>query len=116
MRFWLGLIVGMLVIPVFIYLYLSMGLAPVATSAAPLPFEKRITSMALHALIDREAPKNSPLQPTEENLTAGAHVYRTHCAVCHALPDQPQSAIANGMFPKPPELFKGKGVTDDSAG
>jgi mono/diheme cytochrome c family protein len=116
MRFWFGLIVGLLVIPVFIYLYLSMGLAPVATSAPPLPFERRITSMALHALIDRESPKSFPLQPTEENLASGAHVYRTHCAVCHALPDQPQSAIAQGMFPKPPELFKGKGVTDDTVG
>ncbi len=24
--------------------------------------------------------------------------------------------IANGMFPRPPQLFKGKGVTDDPAG
>jgi thiosulfate dehydrogenase len=30
--------------------------------------------------------------------------------------DQPQSAIAKGMFPKPPELLHGKGVTDDSPG
>ncbi len=116
MRFWFGLIVGLLVLPFFAYLYLSMGLAPVATSAPPLPFEKRITGMALHARIDKEAPKDFPLQPTEENLAAGARVYRTNCAVCHALPDQPQSAIAEGMFPKPPHLFKGKGVTDDSAG
>jgi thiosulfate dehydrogenase len=116
MRFWFGLIVGLLVLPLFVYLYLSMGLAPVATSAPPLPFEKRITGMALNARIAKEAPKDFPLQPTEENLTSGAQVYRTHCAVCHALPDQPQSAIAEGMFPKPPHLFKGKGVTDDSAG
>jgi mono/diheme cytochrome c family protein len=93
-----------------------MGLAPVATSAPQLPFEKSITRMALNARLAKEEPKDFPLQPTEENLSAGAHVYRTHCAVCHALPGQPQSEIAKGMFPKPPNLFEGKGVTDDTLG
>jgi thiosulfate dehydrogenase len=32
------------------------------------------------------------------------------------LPGQDQTAIAKGEFPKPPELFQGKGVTDDPAG
>jgi mono/diheme cytochrome c family protein len=116
MKFLSGLILGLLLVPLFLYFYLSMGLAPVATSAPQLPFEKRITSMALNARVAKEAPKDFPLQPTEENLTAGAHIYRTHCAVCHALPGQPQSAIAEGMFPKPPQLFKEKGVTDDTVG
>lgn len=35
---------------------------------------------------------------------------------CHGLPDQDQTPVAKGEFPKPPELFKGKGVTDDSVG
>ena len=36
--------------------------------------------------------------------------------MCHGLPDVPQSAIAAGMFPKPPKLMQGTGVTDDPAG
>jgi thiosulfate dehydrogenase len=32
------------------------------------------------------------------------------------LPGRDQTAIAKGEFPKPPELFKSKGVTDDLAG
>jgi mono/diheme cytochrome c family protein len=32
------------------------------------------------------------------------------------LPGQEQTPIAKGEFPKPPALFKGKGVTDDPAG
>jgi len=36
--------------------------------------------------------------------------------VCHGLPGQEQTAIAFGMFPKPPRLLKGKGVTDDPPG
>jgi thiosulfate dehydrogenase len=46
----------------------------------------------------------------------GVRVYREDCAVCHGLPNVPQSAIAKGLFPEAPQLFKGKGVTDDDAG
>jgi thiosulfate dehydrogenase len=96
--------------------YLALGLAPVATASAPLPFEKLIAGMALDARVSKEAPKSSPIPPSDEAYAAGAHVYRNNCAVCHGLPGQDQTAIAKGEFPKPPELFKGKGVTDDPAG
>ena len=42
--------------------------------------------------------------------------YRNHCAVCHGTPGGEQTAIAKGMFPKPPHLFRGTGVTDDEPG
>ena len=35
--------------------------------------------------------------------------------MCHGLPDVAKTAIAEGMAPKPPQLFKGVGVTDDEA-
>ena len=96
--------------------FVALGLAPVATSSAPLPFEKLITGIALDARVNKEAPKSSPVQPSDEVYTAGAHIFRTNCAVCHGLPGQDQTAIAKGEFPKPPELFKGKGVSHDQAG
>jgi mono/diheme cytochrome c family protein len=108
--------VGLLLLPVLAYIYLSLGLAPVATSAPPLPLERFITHKALNAAIDKNAPKNSPIPPTEANLLAGVPLYEHHCAVCHGLPDQPKSFIAKGEFPDPPQLFHGKGVTDDPAG
>lgn len=98
------------------FAYVGLGLAPVATVSAPLPFEKLITGMALNARVRREAPKASPITASPEALAAGAKIYRTNCAVCHGLPGQPQAAIAKGEFPKPPELFKGHGVTDDPPG
>ena len=52
----------------------------------------------------------------EQTYAVGAKLYREHCAVCHGLPGQERTAIASGMFPKPPQLFQGKGVTDDPAG
>jgi thiosulfate dehydrogenase len=36
--------------------------------------------------------------------------------MCHGLPAHTDYATAKGMFPKPPQLFKGHGVTDDPVG
>jgi len=47
---------------------------------------------------------------------AGAELYKQHCGVCHGLPLSPKTAIATGMYPRPPQLFQGKGVTDDEPG
>jgi len=36
--------------------------------------------------------------------------------VCRGVPGKEKTAIARGEIPIPPELFKGKGVTDDPPG
>jgi thiosulfate dehydrogenase len=115
-RFLLGFVIGLIILPLFGWLYFRFGYAPVATTSSALPFEKQLAHMALKARIQKEAPKNSPLQPSDENYQAGAHIYRTHCAICHGLPGQAKSATSKGMYPNPPQLFKGHGVTDDTAG
>jgi len=114
--FFLGFIAALVVLAVGGLAFVGLGLAPVATASAPLPFEKLITGIALNARVSKEAPKSSPMQPSDEIYTAGAGVYRTNCAVCHGLPRQDQTAVAKGEFPKPPQLFKGKGVSDDPPG
>ena len=81
-----------------------------------MPFEKMLAHKALDAIISREMPKSVPIQPDEPNLAAGANLYREHCAVCHGLPDQRETFIAKGMYPHPPKLTEGKGVTDDEPG
>jgi len=115
-KFLVGLVLGAVAVPLMVYAYFLSGSAPVATSAPPMPFEIMLAHKALHAAIEKEMPKEVPIQATEANFAAGAQVYREHCAVCHGLPGQPATAIAKGMFPKPPVLLEGKGVTDDPAG
>ncbi len=116
-RFILGLIIGLLIPAVVGYCYFRYGYAPVATASAPMPFEKTMARMALHARISKEAPKNVPLQPTEQNLTEGAKIYVQNCAFCHGWPNQPATTAAKGMFPLPPQLFsKDEMVTDDPVG
>ena len=112
-KFLIGLIVGLIVIPAGVYMYFSTGTAPVATSSSPMPFEKMLASMALHARLKKEMPKAPPIPADEAAFVAGAQTYKDNCAVCHGLPGQPLTAISQGMFPKPPKLMEGKGVTDD---
>jgi thiosulfate dehydrogenase len=113
--FIVGLILGLLLIPIGVYLYFVTGSAPVGTAAQAMPFEKMLAKKALNARVEKEAPKDVPIQADEAAYSAGAQVYKQQCAVCHGLPGQPPSDIAKGMFPKPPHLFQGKGVTDDPA-
>jgi mono/diheme cytochrome c family protein len=114
--FVLGFIAAFVLLAAGGFVFIELGLAPVATSSAPLPFEKLITGIALDARVNKEAPKSSPMQPSDEVYAAGARVYRTNCALCHGLPAQDETAVAKGEFPKPPQLFKGKGVCDDPPG
>ena len=115
-RFLLGVLIGAALIASAFYAYFAFGFAPVATMAPAIPFEKTLARKALHARLDREMPKDPPLPWDEGNLAAGAQIYIQHCAVCHGLPGQEQTAIAAGMYPMPPQLFRGKGVTDDPPG
>jgi thiosulfate dehydrogenase len=112
-KFLIGLVVGLIVIPISVYMYFSSGSAPVATSSTPMPFEKMLANLALHARMRKEMPKSSPIPADEAAFMAGAQVYKDNCAVCHGLPGQPLTAIAQGMFPKPPKLMEGTGVSDD---
>jgi thiosulfate dehydrogenase len=111
-----GMILGVIAVLAGVYYYFATGQAPVATSAQAMPFEKRLAHQALNARVAREMPKTVPIQPDEPNLAAGAQIYREHCAVCHGLPAQKETLIATGMFPRPPKLMEGKGVTDDEPG
>jgi len=116
-KFIFGLILGVIAVPLAVYWYFSSGYAPVATAAPPMPFEHTLAHKALHARMDKEMPKAAPpISADEAAYAAGAAIYKDHCAVCHGLPGVPQTAISKGMFPEPPMLMDGMGVTDDPPG
>ena len=116
MKFITGLLLGLLVVPFGAYLYFTGGSAPVATTDSDMPFETFFAHKALNARIAKDMPKTVPIQANEANYVAGAGLYKQHCAVCHGLPLSAKTAIAKGMYPRPPLLFEGKGVTDDEPG
>jgi hypothetical protein len=65
----------------FAWLYFHFGYAPVATVSSPIPFEKQLASMALHARIRKEASKSSPLLANDKVYQAGAQTILRRPAV-----------------------------------
>jgi mono/diheme cytochrome c family protein len=122
-RFLLGLILGVILVPVAVLAWFQFGQVPVAVADPPLPLESRLTKVPLSARIDREMVKTPPIQPDEGNLVAGAQVYRDQCVACHGLRGKP-SIFAPHMFPDAPPLWEMHhhgsetmmGVTDDPPG
>lgn len=112
-RVLLGIVLGVILVALGIYFYFSTGQAPVTTSSSEMPFEHKFAHMALDAYLKKKPHTNPPIPQDEPNYLEGAKVYKQNCAVCHGLPLQPKTTIADGMFPPPPQLFHGMGVTDD---
>lgn len=115
-KFVLGVIIGIILLPLGVYWYVATGRVPTAVSAHPMPFEKKLAKLGLSSALKNQGVKDAPFQAVEADYLAGAQNYRQHCAVCHGLIDQGKSLIAKGMYPAPPQLWKGTGVTDDAAG
>jgi nicotinamidase-related amidase len=72
------------------------------------------SSYKVQESLARERMERAGVVLTTTN-TAIASVYKQQCSSCHGLPGQPAVDYATTMFPKPPQLFHGKGVTDDPA-
>jgi mono/diheme cytochrome c family protein len=81
-----------------------------------MPFENYLATRALGARIEREKPQQPPpIEPAEENLTAGAKLFSEHCGGCHGKIDQPPSVFAKSLFPRPPWLLNPDSKAEDSA-
>lgn len=108
-----GILLGVLLVIVGGYFYFASGQAPVATKGPEMPFEHKLAHIALDAYLNKLPHPNPAVPADEANFLEGAKVYKENCAVCHGLPGEPKTTIAEGMFPPPPQLFRGTGVTDD---
>ena len=114
--FLIGILIGVLLVAAGAWFYFTTGWAPVAVGDPPMLLEKKLAHGALNARIGKDPHTDpAPVPLNEATYLAGGDVYKQNCAVCHGLPGENPSNIAKGMFPKPPELFNGKGVTDDPA-
>jgi len=103
-----GVVVTLVCIIGGVYAYFAGGFAPVATASVPMPFERNLANMALHAKVQKEMPKTVPIEANEANYLAGAHEYLTNCAVCHGVPGKEKTVIARAEFPIPPKLLEGE--------
>ncbi len=118
--FFLGLLLGLLFLPAAGWCWFRFGHPPVAVTDPPLPFEREIVSVPLHARIDREMPPHAGMDPSPANLLLGAEVYRAQCESCHGGYGRASSYGAH-MFPRSPQLWAPHGhgvvgVSDDPPG
>jgi thiosulfate dehydrogenase len=119
MRFFLGVVVGIVLVAATVFAYLRFGNLPVAADDHPMPLERWFSHSALGERIDRDAQK-APIAADDAVYAAGAQIYTQNCAVCHGVPDH-SVWMASHMFPKAPQLFVRHedgvvGVSDDPAG
>jgi thiosulfate dehydrogenase len=116
-RFLLGVVVGLLILPATLYLYVATGHAPVATADAAMPMETFFAKLGRKSRIKAEQPRRDLATFSAADLAAGADIYQKDCAFCHGLPNQPKPDAAKGMFPHVPQLLdKEDMVTDDPVG
>jgi len=108
----IGFLLAIAILAGGLFYYFASGMAPVATADPAMPFEKRLASMALNAHIESQHIPQSPVAADEPNFLAAAGVYKQHSRTSGPAPP---TDYATTMFPKPPQLFHGKGVTDDPA-
>jgi thiosulfate dehydrogenase len=115
--FILGIIMTLAALAGFGYLFVRGGGISLATTAPPLPLEAQLAHLALRASIGSAKDAKNPLPHNEDNMQAGAKLYRNDCAGCHGAPQHPHPVMWKAMFPPPPQLFTSEGmVTDDLEG
>ena len=120
MKFLLGLIIGLIALPIAAFFYLRSGNPPVAVLDKPFPLESEIVLAPLGARIHREMPAAAAISASEANMLIGARIYREQCAACHGLYGRP-SPFAKDMYPDAPQLWEPHGngvvgVSDDPPG
>lgn len=105
-KFLLGLIIGLLVIPVVALVAAWLGLMPVNANSHPPHWESALAHFALDRAAARRAPHLvNPIAPTEQNLMAGVKMFKGDCAGCHGDPNTVNSPfVTSTLYPPPPRF------------
>lgn len=113
--FILGILVTIAAIIIAVIFVVETGRVDMRADQTPSSWERRLAGGAMDASVDRYAPKvTNPLQPTTQNLVAGAAVYLDHCALCHGDPAHPRSALGESLYPRAPQFMTDAADMGDS--
>src|SRR6266581_4717316 len=83
----------------------KLGVLPVQADVAPSRLEAKLLGSALHAAVARHAPSGpNPMSSSEENLIAGAKVYRDMCLRCHGGSRESDNSYGRSFYPPAPQL------------
>jgi thiosulfate dehydrogenase len=106
-NFFYGVLVGVILVPLAIFLVVRAGLWPVAATVVPPAWESRLALRALRASVERSAPAEAnPVAPTEENLLAGMKVFKDGCAGCHGDASGPSRWGTTSFYPRVPQFVQ----------
>ena len=108
-----GIIFTLIVLVGVGYFAVKTGIVPANADSKPLALESWVANTALGAALEHNAKGlRNPIQPTDENLITGVHLYAENCAICHGASDAKPSNPAQGFYIEAPQLAK-DGVEDD---
>ena len=85
----------------------GLWLAAQGISAKPTPgaIETAVSRAARHYLVPASArARTAPTPGTPETLQAGMEHWADHCASCHGNDGAGQTAMGQGLYPKPPDM------------
>jgi len=86
-----------------------LGGLPVQADTVPSRLETGLLGAALRASVARHAPKrDNSLPSSEENLVAGARIYRQMCSRCHGASKESANVYGDSFYPPAPHLSKSR--------
>ena len=113
--FVLGAISAYGIVALFLVSSARLGVLPVQADVAPSRLEATLLGSALHASVARHAPNGgNHMTASEENLMAGAKLYRQMCSRCHGLSKESASSYGQSLYPPAPQLAQHRTPYTDS--
>ena len=101
-----GVVVGAIILTTALYADVHYGFINLRADQKPSDLEQNLLGSALDKSTGRHAPqRKNPLQPTQENLLAGARLYRDKCSDCHGSPVNPNSDYGLSFNPRVPQFM-----------
>jgi mono/diheme cytochrome c family protein len=104
-HFVLGAVTAYILAALVVVSSAKLGILPVQADAAPSRLEARLLGSALRASVARHAPVGgNPVPASEDNLIAGAKLYRQMCARCHGVSKESDNNYGHSFYPPAPHL------------
>ena len=105
-KFFLGMIIGLIVLIGGGLLYSRSGLMKITADERPGSLERYVANQALDASVEHQAPQiTSPLPASDANLIDGMKFYVMACAGCHGAVDKKASDFGRSFYPPAPQLI-----------
>jgi len=106
-KFWLGFVIGIVVLFVVGFLYVRFGFVNPRADIAINPLERYLAMPSLDAAVDRRAPDiKNPIEANDANLIAGMKVYQANCVSCHGDIQHPHGMLAESFYPRAPQFVE----------